>query len=72
MGRCGAHDEPIIEGICESCVSEFKCVCDCGCSKNNDRADDQCDDCDNGIHWDEIKKVYVRYDDELTDNEVKA
>lgn len=43
---------------------EFKCACDCGCFKENDRAGEQCEDCDNGIHWDEIKKIYVNYEEE--------
>ena len=43
---------------------EFVCICDCECSKDNDRPNDQCDDCDNGIHWDKIKKKYVNYEDE--------
>ena len=44
-------------------IIEFKCVCDCGCFKENDRADDQCDDCDNGTHWDGIKHAYVNYEE---------
>jgi len=45
------------------------CQCDCGCTKFNDLtrlggffiSTDQCGDCDNGIHWDEIAKVYTKY-----------
>ena len=41
------------------------CDCDCGCQKENDREEnDQCDDCDNGIHWDDNKKRYVNYDED--------
>ena len=49
---------------------DFVCNCDCDCRKEmNGAVDpysslDQCDDCDNGIHWDEIKKIYVNYEDE--------
>ncbi len=45
-------------------LESFKCNCDCECSKENDRADDQCDDCDNGIHWDNIRKIFVNYEEE--------
>lgn len=47
-------------------VEEAKCHCDCGCTKETDeiQTDQQCDDCDNGIHWDEIKKKYVTYEEE--------
>lgn len=41
-----------------------KCVCDCECSKTTDRENEQCDDCDNGIHYDIIRKIYVNYEDE--------
>jgi len=40
------------------------CVCDCGCFKPNDREGEQCDDCDNGIHYDDINKVYVNYNED--------
>ena len=40
----------------------MKCNCDCDCSKDNDREQSQCDDCDNGIHWDGIKGKYVDYE----------
>lgn len=43
---------------------DFICNCDCDCSKENDRENSQCDDCDNGIHWDEIHKIYVNYEDD--------
>jgi len=41
------------------------CNCDCGCKKEDDNMDGdplQCDDCDHGIHWDEIKHKYVDYE----------
>ncbi len=40
------------------------CSCDCECEKEADREWEQCDDCDNGTHYDEIRKIYVNYDDE--------
>ena len=49
---------------------EYKCDCDCECSKemkdarNPGTSLNQCDDCDNGIHWDRIRKIYVNYEDE--------
>lgn len=46
----------------------MKCNCDCGCLKDNDRHDEQCDDCDNGIHYDDINHVYVDYDAERLEN----
>lgn len=42
----------------------YKCECDCGCKKPNESMDGQCDDCDNGTHYDDLNKVYVNYDDE--------
>lgn len=45
-------------------ISIWNCDCDCGCFKPNDRENEQCDDCDNGTHYDDINKVYVNYDDE--------
>lgn len=45
-------------------MMEGKCVCDCGCSKPDDRLDSQCEDCDNGIHWNEVLGKYVNYDED--------
>lgn len=42
-------------------ASEMKCNCDCECKKSVDEKG-QCEDCDNGIHYDHIRKVYVNYD----------
>jgi len=50
-------------------TDEFKCNCDCDCNKPNDREGEQCEDCDNGTHWDEIKKVYVDYPDNYEDED---
>jgi hypothetical protein len=47
-------------------LCEIKCECDCGCTKQDDTASGdpkQCDDCDNGIHWDGVKGRYVQYED---------
>ena len=38
------------------------CSCDCECKKEADRKGEQCDDCDDGIHYDNIRKVYVDYE----------
>lgn len=41
------------------------CQCDCDCIKEDDLMTGdpmQCDDCDNGIHWNKAKKVYEKYD----------
>ena len=40
---------------------QIKCICDCGCQKEADRKQEQCEDCDNGTHYDDINKVYVDY-----------
>ena len=40
----------------------LKCGCDCGCLKENDIEHEQCNDCDNGIHYDEIRKKYLGYE----------
>ena len=48
-------------------MSENKCQCDCDCSKTDDNMSGnplQCDDCDNGIHWDSLHKRYVNYEEE--------
>ncbi len=45
-------------------ATENKCHCDCGCTKQDDDMSGsplQCDDCDNGTHWDEKKCTYVDY-----------
>lgn len=44
---------------------EFRCHCDCGCDKEDPVSGDpkQCNDCDNGIHWDVLKKKYVNYEE---------
>jgi len=47
-------------------LDQAQCNCDCGCKKPNDRPDEQCDDCDNGIHWDWIHSRYVNYNLEDT------
>jgi len=38
------------------------CSCDCECKKESDREGEQCDDCDNSIHYDTIRNVYVDYE----------
>ncbi len=43
----------------------YFCCCDCECQKDtNELEAEQCDDCDNGIHWDKINKVYVDYEEQ--------
>jgi len=42
----------------------YKCICDCGCFKVDNFPDEQCEDCDDGIHYDELKDVYVDYNEE--------
>jgi len=51
---------------CQDCCikSDYVCNCDCECSKENDRPDNQCDDCDNGTHYDNIRKIYVNYEED--------
>jgi hypothetical protein len=46
----------------------YQCDCDCDCTKemNEPRTTsmlNQCDDCDDGIHWDGLHKRYVNYDE---------
>ena len=46
-----------------------QCNCDCGCTKRDDDMSGnplQCDDCDNGIHWDEKNHRYVEYGEETS------
>lgn len=39
------------------------CQCDCDCSKVDESCQGgQCNDCDNGIHWDSLKNQYVNYE----------
>ena len=38
------------------------CSCDCECKKESDGVGCQCEDCDNGIHYDHIRKVYIEYE----------
>lgn len=40
----------------------FTCDCDCGCSKEADIEDAQCNDCDEGIHWNALHRRYEDYD----------
>ncbi len=45
-------------------MKSYHCNCDCECSKEtNEEFVDQCDDCDEGIHWDNIRKKYVNYEE---------
>lgn len=44
--------------------NEMQCNCDCDCTKENDRENDQCDDCDNGTHWDGLRNNYVVYENQ--------
>ena len=55
---CTSCGEPTCEGDCTDCE------CDCGCTKDSEDQHAQCDDCDNGIHWDENKKIYVDYEED--------
>lgn len=52
-------------------MKPYQCNCDCECSKETNEEfvdrDTQCDDCDNGIHWDNIRKKYVNYEESETD-----
>jgi len=49
---------------------QFKCDCDCGCDKqmteavNPNSSLNQCKNCDDGIHWDDLNKVFVDYEEE--------
>jgi len=47
-------------------VVKDSCCCDCGCNKtdNMQAAGEQCDDCDNGTHWDNRNGKYVNYEEQ--------
>jgi len=57
-------DKEGIFHVSDDTTPDFLCNCDCECSKENDREHEQCDDCDNGIHWDGLRKRYVNYEEE--------
>lgn len=45
----------------------YFCCCDCNCRKENDREKEQCDDCDNGIHFvrrENGHDIYLNYETE--------
>jgi len=50
-------------------IDEFQCTCDCDCDKHNNRAGEQCDDCDNGTHFSgkldmDGQQIYVNYEEQ--------
>ena len=42
--------------------NELRCTCDCECKKISEYEGEQCEDCDNGIHYDKNRNVYVNYE----------
>lgn len=39
----------------------YLCTCDCGCKKEHNFQYEDCEDCENGIHWNEVLGRYVLY-----------
>ena len=62
--KCGKHQ---LLG-CVECYKKYfagyDCICDCECKKETNEENVQCDDCDNGIHYDNIRKIYVNYEED--------